>query len=106
MNSLPVVCYSVHLPPKDNGFLSSGHTTTKNHLIDWEGATVVDRESHSRRRQGVTQKEKTGSHTVGEDRESHRRRRQGVTQKRYERQTEAAINRDDGWELRTSAHLR
>ena len=38
-----------------------------------------DRESHRRRRQGVKQNEKTGSHTE-EDRESHRRRRQGITQ--------------------------
>ena len=26
------------------------HTTTENHLIDWEGVKVLDRESHRRRR--------------------------------------------------------
>ena len=57
------------------------HTTRENHQIDWEGVQVVDKKSHRRRRQGVPQKEKTGSPTEGEDRESHRRRRQGVPQK-------------------------
>ena len=71
-------------PPRIN-YDHTHHTTTENQLLDWEGIKVVDREYHRRGRQGVPQKEKTGSPT-GEDRESHRRRRQGIPQKEKTRE--------------------
>ena len=58
--------------------------------------TEEDRESHIRRIHGIPQKDTTGSPTEGEDRAPHRRRIQGVTQKEKTRNRSHVDSEDGG----------
>ena len=63
-------CKKKRLQPTTNKSALTDHTTNENHLIDWEGVKVADRESHRRRRL--------------------------VKETIWIRKTKAAINRDEG----------